>query len=77
MEFDVGAVAKRWLVEPVARRAPEEQTFQAELDKLEVRQKEDIMETLTSWEKKGVEKGVAQATQRIALGLLGADAKRG
>jgi predicted transposase YdaD len=45
---------------------PEEQTFQAELDKLEVSQKEDIMETLTSWEEKGMEK----ERQTIALNML-------
>lgn len=35
----------------------EEQAFQVEIDKLGVSQKEKIMETLTSWEEKGVEKG--------------------
>ncbi|MGI0493510.1 hypothetical protein ACN4EG_17140 [Alkalinema pantanalense CENA528] len=46
--------------------AQEEQRFQAEIDKLEVREKEAIMETMTSWEEKGMEK----ATQTIALNLL-------
>ncbi|OUC15150.1 MAG: hypothetical protein B0A82_08355 [Alkalinema sp. CACIAM 70d] len=58
--------------------AQEEQRFQAEIDKLEVREKEAIMETLTSWEEKGLEKGikqgmekgVEQATRTIALNLL-------
>ena len=40
--------------------------FQAEIDRLELRQKEEIMEVTTSWEEKGVEK----ATQTIALNLL-------
>ncbi len=44
----------------------EEQVFQAEIDRLELRQKEEIMEVTTSWEEKGVEK----ATQTIALNLL-------
>jgi ferritin len=35
----------------------EEKAFQTEIDKLGVVQKEAIMETLTSWEEKGVEKG--------------------
>jgi predicted transposase YdaD len=32
----------------------EEKTFQAEIDKLEPAQKEGIMETLTSWEERGM-----------------------
>lgn len=48
----------------------EEQTFQAELDKLGMSQKEVIMQTLTSWEEKGMEKGVEKATHTIALKLL-------
>ncbi|MGI0495584.1 hypothetical protein ACN4EG_27725 [Alkalinema pantanalense CENA528] len=54
--------------------AQEEKRFQAEIDKLEVREKEAIMETMTSWEEKGLEKGLKQgieeATQTIALNLL-------
>ena len=46
--------------------AVEEQQFQVEIGKLELGQREEIMETLTSWEKKGVEK----ATKTIALSLL-------
>ncbi|MGI0493511.1 hypothetical protein ACN4EG_17145 [Alkalinema pantanalense CENA528] len=46
--------------------AQEEKRFQAEIDKLEVREKEAIMETMTSWEEKGMEK----ATQTIALNML-------
>jgi predicted transposase YdaD len=44
----------------------EEQVFQAEIDKLDVRQKEEIMQVTTSWEEKGMEK----ATQTIALKML-------
>jgi predicted transposase YdaD len=44
----------------------EEGVFQAEVDKMEIVEKEKIMETLTSWEEKGMEK----ATQTIALSLL-------
>jgi predicted transposase/invertase (TIGR01784 family) len=48
----------------------EEQVFQAEVGKMEPVQKERIMETLTSWEKKGMEKGIEKATLTIALSLL-------
>ena len=44
----------------------EEEQFQAEIAKLEVSQKEEIMEVMTSWEKRGVEK----ERQTIALNLL-------
>jgi predicted transposase YdaD len=44
----------------------EEQVFQAEVGKMELVQKERIMETLTSWEKKGME----QERRTIALNLL-------
>jgi predicted transposase/invertase (TIGR01784 family) len=43
----------------------EEQTFQAELDKIEATQKEAIMQVTTSWEETGIEKG-----QRSLLNLL-------
>jgi hypothetical protein len=45
--------------------AQEEQTFQAEIDKLGVAQKEAIMQVTTSWEETGIEKG-----QRSLLNLL-------
>ncbi len=48
----------------------EEQTFQAEIDKLSVNQKAQIMETMTSWERKGMEKGMEKERQSIALNLL-------
>ena len=52
----------------------EEQTFQAEIDKLNLQEKEAIMQTMTSWEEKGMAKGVAKgietATQTIALNLF-------
>lgn len=38
----------------------EEQIFRAELDKLEPVEQETIMQTITSWEKKGLEKGIQQ-----------------
>lgn len=44
----------------------DEATFQAELAKLGPQQKEDIMQAMTSWEEKGMEK----ATQTIALKML-------
>jgi predicted transposase/invertase (TIGR01784 family) len=52
----------------------EEQMFQAEIDTMGLVQKEAIMETMTSWEEKGLEKGLEQglerATQTIALNML-------
>lgn len=52
----------------------EEKAFQAEIDKLGMVQKEQIMETLTSWEERGLEKGREQGReqerQTIALNLL-------
>jgi hypothetical protein len=46
--------------------AGEEQTFQVELDKLELTEKEAIMQATTSWEERDMEK----ATQAIALNML-------
>jgi predicted transposase/invertase (TIGR01784 family) len=46
--------------------AKEEKTFQAEIDTLEIGQKEEIMQATTSWEERGMEK----AQQTIALNLL-------
>ena len=46
--------------------AREEQMFQAEIDRLELGQKEEIMEALTSWEQKGMEK----ERQTIALNMI-------
>jgi hypothetical protein len=48
----------------------EEQTFRVELDKLEPSEQEAIMQTMTSWEEKGMEKGIEKATQTIAINLL-------
>ena len=52
----------------------EESTFQAEIDKMGMTQKEEIMQTMTSWEEKGMEKGLEKglerATQSIALNML-------
>ena len=44
----------------------EEQTFQAEIDTMGMTQKEEIMQTMTSWEEKGMEK----ERQSIALNML-------
>jgi hypothetical protein len=49
---------------------PEERSFQVELDKLEVRQKEVIMQTLTSWEEKGMEKGMEKGQRSLIFLLL-------
>jgi Domain of unknown function (DUF4351) len=46
--------------------AQEEQTFQAELDKIDVAQKEAIMQVTTSWE----EKGIAQERRSLISLLL-------
>jgi predicted transposase YdaD len=52
----------------------EEQTFQTELDKLDIVQKEEIMEVTTSWEEKGIEKGIEKGRQEglqtVALKML-------
>ena len=52
----------------------EEEQFQAEIAKLELGQKEKIMEVMTSWERKGMEKGIEKGVERekqsIALNLL-------
>ena len=50
--------------------ATDEATFQTELGKLEPQQKEAIMYTMTSWEEKGMEKGIEKERQTIALNLL-------
>jgi predicted transposase/invertase (TIGR01784 family) len=47
----------------------EEQTFQAEIDRLGVAQKEAIMQVTTSWEEQGIEKGIEQG-QRSLISLL-------
>ncbi len=48
----------------------EEIKFQAEIDTMGMTQKEAIMQTMTSWEEKGMEKGIVQERQTIALNLL-------
>ena len=50
--------------------AKEEQMFQAEIDRMGMAQKEEIMQTMTSWEEKGMEKGLERATKSIALNML-------
>ena len=46
--------------------AKEEGEFRVEIDKLELGEKEAVMQTMTSWEEKGLEK----ATRTIALNML-------
>jgi predicted transposase/invertase (TIGR01784 family) len=52
----------------------EEEMFQAEIDTMEITQKEAIMQTMTSWEEKGIEKGIEKGMERerrsIGLNLL-------
>jgi predicted transposase/invertase (TIGR01784 family) len=52
----------------------EEKTFQAEVDRMDVAQKEEVMQVTTSWERKGIEQGKVEGkleNQRsIALNML-------
>ena len=48
----------------------EEEIFQSEIDRMGMNQKEEIMQTMTSWEEKGMEKGMEKERQTIALNLL-------
>jgi predicted transposase/invertase (TIGR01784 family) len=48
----------------------EEQTFQAEIDTMDVAQKEEIMQVTTSWEEKGIVKGKDEERQTMALKML-------
>jgi predicted transposase/invertase (TIGR01784 family) len=48
----------------------EEQQFQTEIDRMGMNQQEEIMYTMTSWEEKGMVKGMAQERQTIAQNLL-------
>jgi predicted transposase/invertase (TIGR01784 family) len=50
--------------------AQEEQTFQAEIDKIGVAQKEAIMQVTTSWEEKGIETGIGQERRSLISLLL-------
>ncbi len=45
--------------------AKEERTFQAEIDKIGVAQKEAIMQVTTSWEEKGIEMGIEQERRSL------------
>jgi predicted transposase/invertase (TIGR01784 family) len=45
----------------------EEKTFQAEVDRMDIAQKEEIMQVTTSWERKGIEQGIEQG---IGLGKV-------
>ena len=49
----------------------EERTFQAEIDMMDIAQKEEIMQTMTSWEEKGIEKGIEKGkkSERRSLAL--------
>jgi predicted transposase/invertase (TIGR01784 family) len=48
----------------------EEKTFQAEVDRMELAQKEEIMQVTTSWERKGIEQGKLENQRSIALNML-------
>ena len=48
----------------------EESTFQSEIDKMGMTQKEEIMQTMTSWEEKGMEKGLERGLDRQRSTIL-------
>jgi predicted transposase/invertase (TIGR01784 family) len=48
----------------------EEKMFQAEVDRMDVAQKEEVMQVTTSWERTGIEKGKIEAREAIALNML-------
>jgi predicted transposase/invertase (TIGR01784 family) len=48
----------------------EEKTFQAEVDKMDTAQKEEVMQVTTSWERKGKIEGKIEERQAIALNML-------
>jgi hypothetical protein len=48
----------------------EEKMFQAELDKMEPREREQVMEIVTSWMEQGIEKGIERGKQSEALLLV-------
>jgi predicted transposase/invertase (TIGR01784 family) len=52
----------------------EEKTFQAEVDRMDIAQKEEIMQVTTSWERKGIEQGIGlgkvEEREAIALNML-------
>jgi predicted transposase/invertase (TIGR01784 family) len=48
----------------------EEKTFQAEVDRMEIAQKEEIMQVTTSWERKGKAEGKVEERETIALNML-------
>jgi predicted transposase/invertase (TIGR01784 family) len=50
--------------------ATEEQMFQTEIDTMGLAEKEAIMQATTSWEEKGIEKGIEQERQSMALKML-------
>jgi predicted transposase YdaD len=50
--------------------AKEDRVFQAEIDNMGLGQKEEIMAVMTSWEERGIEKGMAQERRTIALNML-------
>jgi predicted transposase YdaD len=48
----------------------EEQKFRTEIDTMGIGKKEAIMQTMTSWEEKGMEKGIEKERRTIALNML-------
>jgi Putative transposase, YhgA-like len=50
--------------------AKEEQMFQTEIDTMGLAEKEAIMQATTSWEEKGIEKGIEQERRSMALKML-------
>ncbi|MCU0568657.1 MAG: DUF4351 domain-containing protein [Oculatellaceae cyanobacterium Prado106] len=50
--------------------AQEEQAFQAEIDKIDLAQKEAIMQVTTSWEEKGIEQGIERGIEQERRSLI-------
>ncbi len=50
--------------------AQEEQVFQTEIGKLEAREREDIMQIVTSWMEQGIEQGIERGERSLVLRLL-------
>jgi predicted transposase/invertase (TIGR01784 family) len=54
----------------ITPESQEEQTFQAEVDKIGLVEKEAIIQATTSWEEKGIVKGKDEERRSMALKML-------
>lgn len=50
--------------------AQENQAFQTEIDRLEIREREEIMEIVTSWMEQGIEQGIERGIERGTRSLV-------